>query len=365
SRASDRRGADTAGPAAAGREHGPPRPRRHRGHPRPHRPAAPVVAAGLGPPHRPARLRPARGPGRPDRRALPHLRTTPQRRNRRPGGTRDGGNAQRLEGAEGHDHYPAARTRRARRRHHHPRPRPRARRQAGAVASGRPHAPRGRRGDRVLHRRRGRADTRNRMVRRADHGRGGAGRGCVVSAPLTTPSPYLRDGLLTVVEELRARAEQAAQAQRDADAEVERLRAELADAEDHAKACAAEVDALTTSMQWAQQQAAALSERISPDPARQLAETGLMPKAEQPTTVRPSPAATGRCPARGGALTWAGEHYEELACVATGREECPPPDEDLPFNVVQAPNDVVAALSGGIPAGPDDPSSEPGTLVAT
>ena len=182
---------------------------------------------------------------------------------------------------------------------------------------------------------------------------------------LITPSPYLRDGLLTVVEELRSRAEQAAQAQRDADAEVERLRAELADAEDHAKACAAEVDALTTSIQWAQQQAAALSERISPDPARQLAETGLMPKAEQPTTVRPSPAATWPCPACGGALTWAGEHYEELAHVATGREECPPPDEDLPFNVVQAPNDVVAALTGGIPAVPDDPSSEPGTLVAT
>src|SRR5690606_8520300 len=116
---------------------------------------------------------------------------------------------------------------------------------------------------------------------------------------LITPSPYLRDGLLTVVEELRSRAEQAAQAQRDADAEGERLRAALADAEDHAKACAAEVDALTTSIQWAQQQAAALSERISPDPARQLAETGLMPKAEQPTTVRPSPAATWPCPTCG------------------------------------------------------------------
>jgi len=183
---------------------------------------------------------------------------------------------------------------------------------------------------------------------------------------LITPSPYLRDSLLAIVEELRSRAEQAAQAQRDADAEVERLRAELADAEDHAKACAAEVDALTTSIQWAQQQAAALSERISPDPARQLAETGLAPKAEQPTTVRPSPAATWPCPACGGALTWAGEHYEELAHVATGREECPPaPDEGLPFNVVQAPNDVVAALTGGIPAVPDDPPSEPGTLVAT
>ena len=141
---------------------------------------------------------------------------------------------------------------------------------------------------------------------------------------LITPSPYLRDGLLTVVEELRARAEQAAQAQRDADAEVERLRAELADAEDHAKACAAEVDALTTSIQWAQQQAAALSERISPDPARQHADTGLI------------------------------------------RETPDPPDGDeLPFNVVAAPADVIAALTGGIPAVPDDPPSEPGTLVAT
>ena len=209
---------------------------------------------------------------------------------------------------------------------------------------------------------------------------------------LITPSPYLRDGLLTVVEELRARAEQAAQAQRDADAEVDRLRAELADAEDHAKACAAEVDALTTSIQWAQQQAAALSERISPDPARQLAETGLMPKAEQPTTVRPTTAATWPCPTCGGALMWAGEHYEELAHVATGREECPPPatrstcaemgctsclgcdgcschdpdDDELPFNVVAAPADVIAALTGGTPTiSPDDPPSEPGTVVAT
>src|SRR5690606_24731859 len=136
--------------------------------------------------------------------------------------------------------YPAARTRRARRRHHHPRPRPRARRRAGAVAGGRPHAPRGRRGDRVLHRRRGRADTWGRVVRRPRRRRRGAGRGCVVTAPLTTPSPYLRDGLLALAAELRERAEQAAQAQRDADAAVERLRAELADAQGLAEARARE-----------------------------------------------------------------------------------------------------------------------------
>ena len=182
---------------------------------------------------------------------------------------------------------------------------------------------------------------------------------------LITPSPYLRDSLLAIVEELRSRAEEAIQARADADAEVERLRAELADAEDHAKACAAEVNTIAESIRWAEEQAAALSKRISPDPAQQLAGTGLMPKAEQPTTVRPTPAATWPCPTCGGALTWAGEHYEELAHVATGREECPPPDEGLPFNVVQAPNDVVAALTGGIPAVPDDPPSEPGTVVAT
>src|SRR5690606_25891375 len=182
---------------------------------------------------------------------------------------------------------------------------------------------------------------------------------------LITPSPYLRDGLVSLVSDLRARAEQAVQAQRDADAEVDRLRAELADAEDHAKACAAEVNTIAESIRWAEGQAAALSQRISPDPARQLAETGLMPKAEQPTTVRPATAATWPCPTCGGALTWAGEHYEELAHVATGREECPAPDEGPPFNVVQAPDAVVAALTGGTPAVPDDPPSEPGTLVAT
>ena len=113
-----------------------------------------------------------------------------------------------------------------------------------------------------------------------------------MSAPLTTPSPYLRDGLVSLVSDLRARAEQAVQAQRDADAEVDRLRAELADAEDHAKACAAEVNTIAESIRWAEEQAAALSERISPDPARQLAGTGLMPKAEQPTTVRPTTTTT-------------------------------------------------------------------------
>lgn len=179
-----------------------------------------------------------------------------------------------------------------------------------------------------------------------------------MSAPLTTPSPYLRDGLLAVVEELRSRAEQAVQAQRDADAEVDRLRAELADAEDHAKACAAEVNTIAESIRWAEEQAAALSQRISPDPARQLADTGLIRETPNPPTTWP-------CPTCGGALTWAGEHYEELAHVATGREECPAPDEGPPFNVVQAPDAVVAALTGGIPAVPDDPPSEPGTLVAT
>lgn len=187
-----------------------------------------------------------------------------------------------------------------------------------------------------------------------------------MSAPLTTPSPYLRDSLLSLVADLRARAEQAVQAQRDADAEADRLRAELADAEDHARARAAEVTMIAESIQWAEARIIEFSRLIDAPPAQQLAETGLMPKAEQPTTVRPTTAATWPCPTCGGALTWAGEHYEELAHVATGREDCPPaPDEGLPFNVVQAPDAVVAALTGGIPAVPDDPPSEPGTLVAT
>src|SRR5690606_15027015 len=181
--------------------------------------------------------------------------------------------------------------------------------------------------------------------------RRGAGRGCVVTAPLTTPSPYLRDGLLALAAELRERAEQAAQAQRDADAAVERLRAELADAQGLAEARAREVAELAHQIRWVQEQAEALR---PPSAEEQHAAAGLMP--QDPGEGDP--------------------RYRRATCAEMGCTSClgcddctchtPPrscqPDEELPFNVVQAPDQVVAALTGGLPSVPGDP---PGQLVAT
>lgn len=175
-----------------------------------------------------------------------------------------------------------------------------------------------------------------------------------MSAPLTTPSPYLRDGLLALVAQLRAHAEEAAAAQRDADAEVERLRAELADAQDHARARAREVAELTQQIRWVQEQAEALR---PPSAVQQHAATGLMPQdGESDPRYRRATCAELGCTSCLGC--------DDCACHDPARS-CQPDEDELPFNVVQAPDQVVAALTGGIPAVPDDPPSEPGTLVAT
>ncbi|TDB83421.1 hypothetical protein E1264_28500 [Actinomadura sp. KC216] len=97
-----------------------------------------------------------------------------------------------------------------------------------------------------------------------------------MTAPLITPSPYLRDGLLTVATDLRTRAEKTATRLTEAQAEVARLRAELEAAEQHAREVTAEHDSLTASAAWAEQQAAQLTALIEPDPAEQHAATGLM-----------------------------------------------------------------------------------------
>ena len=141
-----------------------------------------------------------------------------------------------------------------------------------------------------------------------------------MNAPLTTPSPHLRDALRGVVENLRAEAEQVERRHAEAAAEVARLRAELAHAEIVAQERAQERDTLTGSIRWAQRQAEEFTAELEARPDVRLAEVGLMVEPPRPA-----------------------------ADVVS---------HDMPFNVVQAPADVVAALTGGHPVVAD-------TVVAT
>lgn len=149
-----------------------------------------------------------------------------------------------------------------------------------------------------------------------------------MTAPLTTPSPYLRDGLLTVVNDLREHAQAASQAYEDAAAERNRLARELADAEDYANARAAELESIAESIRWAENRAAELSRMIDPPPHERLAEVGLT--REEPKPVPRADDLPG---------------MREEADFLGGET-----DMDAP-PVARTPDQVHAALSGTAPYG--------------
>jgi hypothetical protein len=128
---------------------------------------------------------------------------------------------------------------------------------------------------------------------------------------------------LQAADGLRKDAEHARLNLAEAEQDVAAARALLAEAEAQERRARAEVDGIAHDIAWCEQQAA---RRQPPayDPAAQHREVGLM---------REEPA-----------------HDEPDTPVATPDDD----RDDLPFNVVQAPAEVVAALTGGHPA-PGDP----------
>jgi hypothetical protein len=98
------------------------------------------------------------------------------------------------------------------------------------------------------------------------------------AARLTTPSPYLRDGLLDLAADLRHRADAAAKWCIETDAEVDRARKRLADAERLAMRAGADYAGLIRDAKWAEERAAELTAQITPNPREQLAATGLIPR---------------------------------------------------------------------------------------
>jgi hypothetical protein len=179
---------------------------------------------------------------------------------------------------------------------------------------------------------------------------------------LATPTPYLRDGLRRLVAGLKRDAETAHLNLAEAQQDVAAARALLAEAEAQHQRAKDAADALAKEIAFFEEQA----ERTPPayDPDAALAATGLMPR-DIPANTR----STWPCPSCGGALAWVGEHYEELAHVATGLEECPVPDDDLTAPGVIDSRAQIAALTGGHPIVPPPAPHEPagtdaGTLAA-
>ena len=152
---------------------------------------------------------------------------------------------------------------------------------------------------------------------------------------LTTPSRFLRDRLIAAATGLRKDHETATLNLAEAEQDVAAARQLLAEAEAHRDRQRAEVDTIGAEIAWCEQQAARTAPAYDPDAA--LAATGLMPR-DDPRDRRATCAEMG-C----------------TSCLGCDGCPCHTPDADLPFTVVQAPADVVAALTGGHPVVPGDP----------
>ena len=187
-----------------------------------------------------------------------------------------------------------------------------------------------------------------------------------------TRSPYLRDRLLEAVKGLRKDAETARLNLAAADQDVAAARALLQEAEAQAARARAEVDSISRGIAWLEREAAHLAAGPDPDPAEQLRATGLM--REEPIPAAELPGMWEEADFRGGATDMDDPRDRAATCAEMGCTSClgcddcacHDPDGDLPFNVVQAPQDVVAALTGGHPvATPPVPHEPAGQVVAT
>ncbi|MGI5418687.1 hypothetical protein [Actinomadura luteofluorescens] len=176
---------------------------------------------------------------------------------------------------------------------------------------------------------------------------------------LTTPSPYLRDGLLDLAAGLRQHAEAAAKWCIETDAEVERARKRLADAERLAERAGREYGSLIRDANWVEREAARLTARIDAAPAEALAATGLMPPGADPMDVpQGDPFHPAVDPFDSPCVR--GEHARCAGC-----SECPqnchpdaPPAPGTPPSDPDQPGTVVA-VSGPTVTQPDPGAAHP------
>lgn len=206
---------------------------------------------------------------------------------------------------------------------------------------------------------------------------------------MSTPSPYLRDRLLQAADGLRKDAETARLNLSEAEQDVAAARALLEEAEAHRDRAKAAVDGIAHDIAWCEAQAAHREPAYDPDAA--LAATGLMPAPDDgpvsatlyqdnglPMIWDPSVPPGGYvCAMPHGPNSFGvvlpdgtrvcGMPVESEPCDLHGQ-----PDDfagngkpvngdnvtdldDLPFNVVQAPADVIAAITGGTRVITDEP----------
>lgn len=217
-----------------------------------------------------------------------------------------------------------------------------------------------------------------------------------------TPSPYLRDHLLAAARGLRKDAEAARLNLAEAEQDVAAARELLREAEAQEARARAAVDGLAREIAWAEEQAERRTQEIDAATAAHHAgivpteeARGFMPGAPEADEVpavdtwnqthpvgtpvlywpgaRTGPGTVSRTRSEAwtlghGAAVVAVEGYAggiALTHVIPLDEanEHDPDGDALPFNVVSAPADVIAALTGGTPTiSPDDP---PGEIVAT
>lgn len=105
-----------------------------------------------------------------------------------------------------------------------------------------------------------------------------------MTAPLTTPSPYLRDRLLSAATGLRSDGELARLNLAEAEQDVAAARALLDEAEAQQRRAQAEVDSIARGVEWLEREARQLTAEIDADPAAKLRATELM--REEPDDPR-------------------------------------------------------------------------------